>query len=860
VAVLAPVMVVANAMMLYSTSPHDEVAMVAHQVRICGSLLLLLAVMRNASIDMLQRVEADRKLAELNATLEARIRERTAELEKANAALSVQIAERHAAEDRLRASTKEFSDLKSALDEHAIVAMTDAQGRITYVNDKFCAISKYSREELLGQDHRLINSGHHPKAFIRELWTTIGRGLVWQGELKNRAKDGSYYWVATTIVPFLDERGEPRQYVAIRADITERKLAEERLETSLREARDLKAALDEHAIVAVTDPQGRITSVNDKFCSISKYAREELIGQDHRLINSGTHSKDFFRGLWTTIGRGHVWHGEIKNRAKDGTYYWVDTTIVPFLDPTGKPSQYVAIRADITERKLAEEAVRRSELKFAQTFAHNPAAIALTRLEDGIVIEVNDTWVALCGYTREEIVGRSARHIWPNVEDAARFVNELKEKGVVRSWEQAFRKKNGEPFVAELWSQVLDFDGDRLLLSTLVDITMRKQAEASLRESEERLQIVIENLSEGLVISDLEGRLLHWNRAGLAMHGYTSLEEGLRRLPEFARIFELSTPEGRVLPVEEWPLACIIRDGQVRDCEIQIRRLDVPEPWERIFNYTGALVREANGRKIAFLAITDITERKRGEQALRARDVAEAANRMKSEFLATMSHELRTPLNGILGFTELLVDGRPGPLNARQHQYLNEVLNSGRHLLQLINDVLDLSKVEAGRMEFFPETVGLDEVIEDSCAGLRPLAEQKQITLQRQVTPPGASGALDRKKFKQVLYNLLSNAVKFTPEGGRIDIAASVDAQHQLKVSVRDNGIGIKAEDLPRLFVQFEQLDSGQARRYQGTGLGLALTRKLVEFQGGTIGVESVHGQGTTFTFTLPFPGQPPAA
>jgi PAS domain S-box-containing protein len=260
-------------------------------------------------------------------------------------------------EQQLKESLKELSDLKAALDEHAIVAITDPQGRITYVNDKFCAISQYAREELIGQDHRIINSGYHSKEFIRELWTTIGRGRVWHGEIKNRAKDGTFYWVDTTIVPFLNEDGRPRQYVAIRADITARKRAEEELQASTKEVIDLKAALDEHAIVAITDPQGHITYVNDKFCAISKYARAELIGQDHRIINSGYHSKEFIRELWGTIGRGHVWHGEIKNRAKDGTFYWVDTTIVPFLNEHGKPRQYVAIRADITERKRAEEEV-----------------------------------------------------------------------------------------------------------------------------------------------------------------------------------------------------------------------------------------------------------------------------------------------------------------------------------------------------------------------------------------------------------------------------------------------------------------------------------------------------------------------
>ncbi len=230
----------------------------------------------------------------------------------------------------------------------------------------------------------------------------------------------------------------------------------------------------------------------------------------------------------------------------------------------------------------------------------------------------------------------------------------------------------------------------------------------------------------------------------------------------------------------------------------------------------------------------------------------EEATRLKSEFLANMSHELRTPLNAIIGFTELIHDEKVGPLTADQKEFLGDVLKSSRHLLQLINDVLDLAKVEAGRMEFRPEPVDLERLMAEVRDIARSLGARRSIDLGTVVDPGLGPVILDASKLKQVLYNYISNAVKFTSDGGRVVIAALPEGPDRFRVEVTDTGIGIAPGDLKKLFVEFSQLDGGAGKRYQGTGLGLALTKRIVEAQGGQVGVRSEVGRGSTFFAVLP--------
>ncbi len=366
------------------------------------------------------------------------------------------------------------------------------------------------------------------------------------------------------------------------------------------------------------------------------------------------------------------------------------------------------------------------------------------------------------------------------------------------------------------------------------DVTGRKMAEELQRASSAYARSLIEASLDPLVTISPDGKITDVNEASAQATGVP--REHLIGT-DFSDYF--TEPDKARQGYQR-----VFSEGFVRDYPLAIRHVS-----GRIADvlYNASVFRDDKGGVLGvFAAARDVTERKRFEESL------EKANRMKSEFLANMSHELRTPLNGIIGFSEFLVDQKPGKLNAKQAEYLTDILNSSRHLLQLINDVLDLAKVEAGRMELNPEPFNLAKSIEEVCAVAKAIAQKKHIALRLQVAENLSDVSLDQQKFKQVIYNLLSNAVKFTDEGGQVSVSVSFADANHFRVSVRDSGIGIKPDDIRRLFKEFEQLEAGTARRYEGTGLGLALTKKLVELQGGSIQVESEVGKGSTFSVILP--------
>ena len=383
-------------------------------------------------------------------------------------------------------------------------------------------------------------------------------------------------------------------------------------------------------------------------------------------------------------------------------------------------------------------------------------------------------------------------------------------------------------------------------------LTQIHEQDHALRESEARTRGVLDSAISAVFVTDAAGKIVDWNGRAEKLFGWTRREAVGHDFAE-----TIIPPNERNAHPRGMARFLTSKRGPNRTIEMSVLRHDGTE-----FPAELSVSPLKTGGVVTFCGfITDITERKRAEELNRKNFELEGRNRqiqeasrLKSEFLANMSHELRTPLNGIIGFAEFLADGKPGPLNPKQEEYLGDVLDSGRYLLRLVNDLLDLAKVEAGRMELNPETFALGHAISEVCAVAQPIARKKNIAVSMHLAPPLETVTLDEQKLKQVLYNLLSNAIKFNREAGSVEISAVPVGADRFRISVKDTGIGIKPEDLKRLrlFREFEQLESGAARPYEGTGLGLALSCKLVEIQGGSITVESEFGKGSTFSVILP--------
>ena len=602
-----------------------------------------------------------------------------------------------------------------------VIAITQiSDGKIKYCNEATTGILGYEVADVIGRKSPdFYDDPKERGVLLKKIQTD---GFVRDHKVALKKADGSPVWTLFN-AKIVTIEGEPHLVTEI-TDLTERQNTENELNAKVKELDFQKYALDEHAIVSITDVKGDITYANDKFCEISGYSREELLGQNHRILKSDEHSPEFYDDLWRSIAKGKPWHGEIKNIKKSGGYYWVKATIVAFLNERGKPFQYVAIRTDITKSKQSIEALDESSKQLSH-------AIEVANLCHWRADATMTQWLETSENTRK-IIG------FPTLDVLGAYENYL--------------------------SRVHPDDHDTLVASYAA-ISRDPQA------------------------YDLEYRVIG--------------DDG-----EVRYLWEMAEPEYD----NEGNIVC----------------------------YRG-MTQNISARKIAEF------------EAIQAKDEAQQANRTKSDFLSAMSHELRTPLNAIIGFSETMKQETFGPVGSdKNREYLDDIHQSGQHLLELINDILDASAIEAGALELHEENVNLTDVIEASIRLITPRAKNGMVNVSSSLDPDIPLIYADPRRVKQVILNLLSNAVKFTQEGGEVSVSSWLNDDGSVAIATDDTGVGMNAKEIEKALSKFGQVDSGLDRKHEGTGLGLPLTTGLMERHGGTLEIKSKKGHGTLVTVTFP--------
>ncbi|WP_317037696.1 PAS domain S-box protein [Nodosilinea sp. E11] len=643
-------------------------------------------------------------------------------------------------------------------------------------------------------DRQVMNSGQ-PSLGVEEILTL---------------PTGEQRWLETNRLPLRDLSGQIVATVGTFQDITCRKQAELERQTLLQELAAFKLALDEAAIVAITDIQGVTTYVNDRFVEVSGYTEAEAMGNTHRIVNSGYHSPYFFKDLWTTILSGQVWRGELCNRTKKGQIFWVDSTIVPFLDDQGRPVKFLSVQFDITDRKQAEIALQNSNnLMGIISQAQAQFITATNRLDifDGLLTRLLDVSKSNYSFIGEVLFDDDGSAV---LEDGC-----LKIKGIPHLQTYCLTQLDGNPTPKAPEASSPQPGVDVTALNTLLTTVIKTGQPVIANRLNSNLKLggtsdECPSLRSFLGLPFFQGNTLV-GVVGLANHPSGYDQDMIDYLDPF-----LATCSNLI---EGYRL-----DRDRRHTEAQLNRTN------------------------AELA---------------------RATRLKDEFLANMSHELRTPLNAILGMTEALQEEILGAITPRQANALKTVERSGTHLLELINDILDVAKIESGQLELDVGAIAVEDLCQSSLTFVKQQALKKRIRLDVQIPKSLPPLWGDELRLRQVLINLLNNAVKFTPEQGSIIVkitplpAAAIAhplrllngslAPHALRFSIRDTGIGIATDDIDKLFQPFVQIDSALNRQYQGTGLGLALVKQIVTLHGGQVGLTSEVGVGSCFTVDLPY-------
>ncbi len=608
---------------------------------------------------------------------------------------------------------------------------------------------------------------------------------------------------------------------------------------------DLRDAINQHAIVAVTDACGAITFANDKFCEVSGYSRDVLVGQDHRLLNSGHHSKEFMRELWTTIQGGHVWRGEIKNKAKDGTLHWLDTTIVPFLSDDGTPRQYMAIQAVISERVKAQTALAESEARYRSLVEWLPEAVVVSR--GGKLLFVNPAAIKLLGATCEQdLIGKPILDMVPR--DLQEIVRERirthgERGGILPMLEERVVKLDGTVIDVEIEGRSIVYEGEPAWFSTMHDVSERKRSEEARLTAEERMRFALQIANVGIWDLDYATGVARWSEILESQFGLRPGTFG----GSFQAFVDLVHPDDRELVRET--VAKAMQSGA--DFSLEHRAI-LPDGTMRWLSGAGRILLGERGEPVRGVGVyQDVTERRTLEQQFQQAQKMEAVGQLAGG----VAHDFNNLLTVILGFCELLLADLESADPRRAD--IAEIQNAGTRAAGLTRQLLAFSRKQI----IAPTRLDLNVVVTEMQALLgRLIREDVKVVLG--LRPELALVKADRGEVEQVVMNLAVNARDAMPQGGTLTIeTANVELDEhyaRMHVAVKpgpyvvlivtDTGTGMTPRVQARLFEPFfTTKEPGK-----GTGLGLATVFGIVTRSGGSIGVDSELGKGTSFKVYFP--------
>ena len=677
--------------------------------------------------------------------------------------------------------------------------------------------------------------------------------------------DGRIVWVWDRSFPIYSEITNTYYTAGVIADITEQKMVElqmEELNRSLElriiertaELQDLydNAPVGYHSL----DNKGNFLRVNRTEMEWLGYTEEEMLKMNFRQLLTETSQaffdSEFSKFLYTKSARDL----EFEVVSKDGTIHQVMINAKAESDESDQFVHSYSTMLDITNLKKAQNEVIQNSEKFQSLFDNSIDSIFLRSYDTGELIDANRSALNLLGYTLEELKKIQVQDLIlevNNLDGFHTFAKQLTASKKVPPNVRTYICKNGAQIRLEVsYSLISDqYQVPIMIQYVCRDLTERTKAEEEIRKERDFARAVMNSVSIGLSVIDTKGMVEYLNPTMCSFLG-VELEEAQKE--PFVKCF---APES--LEIVKAEHAKRMTTHQPSRFEVNMIRHD--GAIRTMFMHSTPRVENGvmTGSITSFM---DITAEKEIENNLRlSRDQMASVNselekavRVKDEFLSSVTHELRTPLTGILGLSEVLLAGNFGPFNEKQTATLQNIVSSGRHLQDLINDILDLSRIEAGKLEIYPELCVVDDLCRSSVRMVESISNKKKQTIEISIDQPSLKIFADLKRMKQVLVNLFSNAIKFTPDGGKIGVHVEVMAgENRVKFTVWDSGIGINPEDQERIFLPFTQLDSRLGRQFSGTGLGLALVEKFITLHNGTLSVQSEVGKGSSFIFTLPW-------